>query len=235
MERTATVEQQQLMNSLDSGWSIIKAAGKVGASIGASFFKIVGGMVLLNMALFIYGLIMVIRTDFSVGNLFLLILSLIISGLFVLFAAMKSYRYAFKGALAAVLEKLKFVFYNLSDSLVAQAEPHIQKGEKLENSLGQKMELDLVILGFNVTKIIAKKIKEALEKSAVLQFLIEIYEDLKIGNRQSAVDKLGERLYNAAKNRLVGERSLSWLYWLVPLNIAVIVFYIHYLIVGINV
>lgn len=184
-----------------------------------------------NFIAFIYAIITLLSSDFSVSKLFYLVLILIIGIACTVYATYRTYQFVIIATMEVLYKNLSSFFEKISELIIDKVE-HLLKGTNRLSSEKLKSALDL-------RKMINSRYQKApsfLKKGIILilnripfaAMLLDLQDDILNGKKVEASKKLYIKMDDFISNILFGNNNTKWIYWLLPLNIFAVILLIKF-------
>ncbi len=210
-----------------SPWRILFEGGKLGVKAIKHFFLIVFLFLFTNTILFFYALTRWFMTGLEINkpNLLAILFTFLLGLAATLYAAHQAYGYVLIDTIRVIYENLASLFQKICEIIIDKAEA-IFKGKKQVSDKALANALDfgkMINEKFQkVPRFIRRGVIFIMDKIPVVGMLMELKDDLEAGNKEDASFKLYMSIDDFIQENIFGNNTVSWIWWLLPLNIIVI-------------
>lgn len=219
-------QTKKIIKLLDHPWQLITQGGKLGINGVKRFFSILFLFVTVNILLFFFCLYRFFVTDFTFTKLGMVFFVLIIGILITIHAMYRTYRYVLVNAIQVIYENMTPFFYKIVEDLIHKTEKAFEEKIDIKSSHFAK-SIDFSKTIHNKYKksprLLRKGILLILKRIPFSSLLLEMREDVISGNKQQACEKLFGKMNDFLNDRIFGNNHTRWVYWLLPVNILVII------------
>jgi len=200
---------------------------------GKEGFKIIRGMIstvvlfgFINFLLIIYSAYKYFSNESETVKIAYLFLAIIACVAFVIISYIKSYRNAITKTINLAYDKFNFLLKKLCNLIIEKVDTIFKT--KKENIKSE--DLKKVINVYDIAdktftklpKFVVKGITLLLNRIPIMDLVLDFKNDILQGKKTEASEKLFTKVDTQVKESLLSEASKSWVYWLLPLNIIVV-------------
>ena len=214
---------QKIVNSLDKPFALLKNAGTFGVKGASVFFTTLVAAILFNVIFLIWALIASAANSFNTG-LLSLGLVLLAGILFSIFLVQKAYAYVFINVLNAIYNSITSLVKKLCASIIDKTAEELHK-HKATSSLATNSVNIYAIFNDKLQMLspyARKGIWFIIKRVPFIKFLDhEITGVVLRGDKQEATEMLYNKTNNFINNTVFGTNSLTRVWLLLVLNIAV--------------
>jgi len=213
----------KIIDKLDSPIAILKNAGSLGVKGASVFFTTLVAAIFINVVFLIWALIVAISDSFSTG-LVSLIIVFVAGVLFTLFLGQKAYAYVFINVLNALYNGLSPLVKKLCGAIIDKTAEELHK--RKATSLLATNSVNIYGI-FNeklnmLPRYARKSVWFVIKRVPFIKFLDhEITEIILGGKKQEATNMLYNKTNDFINNTVFGTNSLTTVWLLLVLNIAV--------------
>jgi hypothetical protein len=189
------------------------------------FFSVLFLFSLSNTVLFLFAIVRAFSTDFAFSKLLYLFLVLVIGICFTIYAAYRTYQYVVIDTMRVVYGDLAPYFQKVSEHLVDKVAGTIQGKVGLsDEQLTKAMDLgNLINSKFTGTpRFLRKGIVLILKRIPIAGMLLDLKEELSMGNKQAVSAKLYTQVDSFISGSIFGKNNTNWVWWLLPVNVLVL-------------
>jgi len=232
---TNTLENEEnsnkLIEMLDKPWKLILQGGKYGVKGVKRFFSIVFLFMVTNTFLTFYAFSRLIASGFGFGKAFTIAFVFFIGIGFTIYAGYRAYKFMVVDLIRVLYVNGAPFFQKICDIVINKVQS-IFSGKKdvKQADISKALNFSKMIHGKyqTVPRFIRKGIIMVLSKVPFVGMLVELQEDISSGNTTAASAKLFTKVDGFISGTIFGMNTTKWLYWLLPLNIVVLYFFIKW-------
>ena len=219
----------RLLQLLNHPWRLIKEGGKLGVNGVKRFFTVLFLFAISNTILFFYAIKRLFSTDFEFSKLMFVILVFILGLAVTIYASYRAYQYVIIDTMRVIYENLSSLFHKISELIIDKTE-HVfkSKGKVSDNQLQKTLDFGKMVNSRykKTPKFLRKGIILILSKIPFAGMLIDLKEEITNGNKVEASSKLYNKMDGFISNTIFGNNNTKWVWWLLPLNLLVLLFLI---------
>ena len=216
----------RLILLLNHPWRLIKEGGKLGVNGAKRFFTVLALFSISNTILFFFALIRLFSTDFEIEKLAFLFLVFLLGIGFTIYSAYRTYQYVIIETIRVIYENLSSFFKKISDLTIDRADRLFHGKDNVSNKqLAKALNFsNLINSKFKkLPKILRIGIVHILNLVPLSEMIIDLKEDIRKGNKSEASTKLYNKMDNFIFETIFEGNSTNWVWWLLPLNIVILV------------
>ncbi|WGH76260.1 hypothetical protein P8625_03590 [Tenacibaculum tangerinum] len=216
----------QLLELLNYPWRLIKEGGKLGVNGVKRFFTILFLFAFSNTVLFFYAISRLLSTDFEFIKILFVLLVLVLGLGITIYSAYRTYQYVIIDTMRVIYENLSSFFHKISELIIDKAENLFQnKVDLTDNQLTKALDFGKMVNSKyqKTPKFLRKGIIMILNKIPFVGMLIDLKEDISQGNKVEASTKLYDKMDGFISGTIFGNNNTKWVWWLLPLNIIIII------------
>lgn len=230
MEKSLKDVAVDFTSKYNSTKKVLLETGKIGAKGGARYIQVMAVTVLLNLVLFFTSIALGVRYGFEWSDIKYVFLVLALAIVFVIFTSIKTYQYIIIKALEEFYPDAKPLVFKLFHLTVVKTEQTIRERDSISNEqLKSAISFGFVINEYyqGLPRLIKKGLIFLMNRIPVYPMLLELREDIKDQRTEQASIKLFVEADKYIQNYF-GENTTKWLYWLIPLNVVVILTTVYF-------
>jgi hypothetical protein len=216
----------RLLELLNHPWRLIKEGGKLGVNGVKRFFTVLFLFAFSNTILFLYAVSRLFSTDFEFIKILFVLLILIIGLGITIYSAKRTYQYVIIDTMRVIYENLSSFFHKISELIIDKAENLFQgKVDLTDNQLTKAIDFGKMVNSkYQKTPIFLRKgIIMVLNKIPFWGMLIDLKEEILRGNKVEASTKLYNKMDVFISDSIFGNNNTKWVWWLLPLNIIILI------------
>ncbi len=205
---------------------------------GVEGLKVIKGLILtvilfafVNFILACYAIYKYFASESETIQITHLFLAIIVCIIFVGIAYYKSYRNAINSAIKIAYEKFNFLIKKACNLIIEKVSSifHSKKEDLKSKDLKTLINLQEVYqkVFSKLPKFIVKGITFLLNRIPILDLVLDFKNDIESGNNTLASDKLFTKIDTQIKETIISETSKSWVYWMLPLNVIIVLIIIY--------
>jgi hypothetical protein len=235
IEHKKSIEKEEanskLLQLLNKPWRLIVEGGKFGIKSIKKFFGIIALFAITNTILFFYSIVCSFSTPFTFSKLFFVLLVFLIGLGITIYSGYRAYQIVILDTLMVVYKNLTPHFQKASALIVEKAASMLKANANLkEGQLTKVIDVGQMI-NQHYSKspaLLRKGITMILNRIPLLKILTEIKGDILSGNKAQASVKLYTKLDEFITDTIFGNNNTKWVWWLLPLNILILVIFIKW-------
>lgn len=215
----------------NNSWKLLVEGGKLGVKGVKRFFTIVLLFVFTNLILFTYAISRVYITGIDTNKVLFVLLTLGIGLGVTIYAWYQTYQFVIIETIRAVYDHLSVYFKKISDHIIDRVEPlFLGKAEVSNNQISKALDFgNLINSKFKkIPKLLRRGIIYILNQVPLVDIIIDLREDIQNGDKEEASSKLFEEINEFITDIIFGDNDTQWVWWLLPLNIAVVLVIVYF-------
>ena len=219
-------KNNKLLELLNHPWKLIKEGGKFGVNGVKRFFTILFLFSISNTILFFYSISKLFSTDFEFSKIFYAFLVLVIGLGITIYASYRTYQYVIIDTMRVIYENLSSFFKKISELIIDKSEGLFQgKADLSDNQLTKALDFGKIVNSkYQKTPAFLRKgIILILNKIPFVGMLIDLKEDIVKGNKIEASTKLYSKMDGFISGTIFGNNNTNWVWWLLPINILILI------------
>ena len=213
----------QLLNGLKNPLTLIKNSAQFGIKGAGAMFGVIAVAVIINVLFFIIAFVVTALNYFEKGLISLGLVT-VLGYIFAFIMIRKAYSFAITKVIEAIYRGVTPLFKRLCDAIVSKTADELAKHKSpdifMKNSVSlygiynDKLEM-LPAFARKALWFVVKRIP------FVKFFNKEITDTIVAGDKQKASEVLFSRTDGYINENIFEANNLKWLWWMLPLNIAV--------------
>ena len=218
-------KNNKLIQLLNHPWRLIKEGGKLGVNGVKRLFTVLLLFSISNTILFFYSINRLFSTGFEFSKLLVVLLVLIIGVGLTIFSAYRTYQYIVIDTLRVIYENLSSFFQRISELIIDKVESVFQgKADLSNNQLTKALDFGKMVNSKyqKLPKFLRKGIILILNRIPFVGMLIDLKEDILNGHKAEASTKLYNKMQGFIVDSIFGNNNTRWVWWLLPLNIIIL-------------
>lgn len=217
--------QEELKVESENDISIFSSAGKFGLN-GLKYFVLVIFLYsIINIFFFVLSIFKLSVIDSNFKYILCVLLVLVIGVLCTAGALYLTYKYLIIDGIGVIYKHMTPFFKKLSVSLVDKAESSIsENGELKSENLKKTVDTGKMlndVYGRKVPKLVQKGINLILSLIPFSDLLFNIKDNLQNNDKEKTSLILYNSIDNYIKDSILGNNTMKFLYWAIPVNIAI--------------
>lgn len=214
---------QKIINGLQNPFKLIRNSGALGIKGAGAFFGIIATAIIINVAFLIIALVSTAISVFQTG-LISLVLVLLAGALFCFVMIRKAYGFAFTKVLELLYRGIRPLFKKLCSAIIDKIADEVNKRKSpntfFENSAGMYAIYNDKLAA--LPPFARKALWFVIKRIPFVKFIDkEITDVILKGDNTRAAEVLFTRTDNYITENIFEANNLKWLWWMLPLNIAV--------------
>ncbi|MCB9245855.1 MAG: hypothetical protein H6606_05440 [Flavobacteriales bacterium] len=215
----------KLFALLDHPRRLLKEGRKQGVHGVKRFFSVLFLFGITNTLLLFYSIIRLISLPFEFNKLLFVLLILIIGLGFTFISAYRTYQYVVLDTMRVIYGNLSSFFYRISELLIDKAENVFKgKADLTDSQITKVLDLgNLLNARFQrMPRFMREGITMILDRIPFVGMLMDLKEDVLNGNKSEASAKLYGKMDHFISNSIFGKNNTRWVWWLLPLNVLIL-------------